>query len=63
MSARVHVIALLALLALAGAARPAGAQERSWRTLDVTRQLHDSSPLLVRLDYQTQRQITAAGLN
>lgn len=46
--------ALAAVLAVAApaTAAPAVAGAQSWRTFDVSRQLHDSTPLLVRLEYE-----------
>jgi hypothetical protein len=43
---------LLRALAAVLLAAPAAAGAQSWRTFDVSRQLHDSTPLLVRLEYE-----------
>ena len=52
MTCRAGVRALASRLAAATVAAPAAAGAQSWRTFDVSRQLHDSTPLLVRLEYE-----------
>lgn len=52
MSARAAVRAIAAALALATGTVPADASAQSWRNLDVSRGLHDTTPVLVRLEYE-----------
>jgi hypothetical protein len=52
MSARASVGVAAAVLALLGAAVPARAAAQSWRNLDVSRALNDTTPVVVRLEYE-----------